>query len=123
MLVLEEGVDYAFDCIGNQSVITSAVNVLSPFGTFVAVGLVQADTKVVIPVQKLLSGQTVTGALFGNYKGRDGVQQLVKKYQNDSKFRKLIYLFISKKFKLNKINEAFDLLKRGDNVIRSVIVY
>jgi Zn-dependent alcohol dehydrogenase len=96
---------------------------LSPTGTFVAVGLVQADTKIVIPVQKLLCGQTVTGALFGNYKGRDGVLQLVKKYQNDSKFKKLINLFISKKFKLDQINEAFDLLKRGDNVIRSVIVY
>ena len=38
-VVKREGqLDYAFDCIGNQTVLNSALELLSPWGTLVAIG-------------------------------------------------------------------------------------
>lgn len=96
---------------------------MSSCGTFVAVGLLQPKNILSFPLIKLLDGLTLTGALFGNYKGRDGVQMLAQKYINEKRFRDSVNLFVSKKISLNQINEAFDSLKRGDNIIRNVITY
>lgn len=115
--------DYAFDCIGNQSVIESAVNSLCPSGTFVAVGLLQPQHTLQLPLMKLLDGMTLTGALFGNYKGKDGVRALTQLYMSDKQFRDSVKLFVSRRISLDQINEAFDALKNGENVIRSVIIY
>jgi S-(hydroxymethyl)glutathione dehydrogenase/alcohol dehydrogenase len=122
-LQTEGGVDYAFDCIGSQSVIESAVNSLCPSGTFVAVGLLQPQHTLQLPLMKLLDGLTLTGALYGNFKGKDGVTALTQLYMSDKQFRDSVNLFVSRRISLDQINEAFDALKNGENVIRSVIIY
>ncbi|CAG2108449.1 unnamed protein product [Medioppia subpectinata] len=63
--IFKEGVDYTFDCIGNQSVIEAAIRSLCPSGTFVAVGLLQPQHTYTLPVMRLLDGLTLTGGLFG----------------------------------------------------------
>ena len=117
------GVDYAFDCIGNQAVIETALKSVSPSGTFVAVGLLQPHHQITLPLMKLLDGLTLTGALFGNYKGKEGVLMLVDRYKTDKQFKEAVRLFVSRRIKLKEINEAFDALKNGLNIIRSVIIF
>lgn len=103
--------------------IESALNSLTPSGTLVAVGLLQPSHVMVLPLMRLLDGLTLTGALFGNYKAKEGVLSLVNKYKRDEQFRDAVHLFVSRRIRLNEINEAFDALKNCLNIIRSVIIF
>jgi S-(hydroxymethyl)glutathione dehydrogenase/alcohol dehydrogenase len=85
----------------------------------VAVGLGPRGNKIEVSVSDLLSGKKLLGGYFANQKSRQAVQNLVEKYVSGNL---PIDPLITHRFKLDQINEAFDLLKRGKTV-RSIIEF
>ncbi|XP_054158798.1 alcohol dehydrogenase class-3-like [Oppia nitens] len=105
------GVDYAFDCIAKPNTMDTSLKCLATWGTFVSVGLVQRDDVIELSSGRLLDGLTLTGGLYGKYKGKDGVLELIRKYRNDKLFHQLVDQFVSNRYQLNDINKAIDDLK------------
>ncbi|NP_001086118.1 MGC83376 protein [Xenopus laevis] len=108
------GLDYTFECIGNTKVMESAL-LATHFGcgTSVIVGLAPASARVLVDPMEMLTGRTLKGALFGGWKSRDDVPKLVadfmaKKFELDG--------LITHRSTLDKINEGFDLLRKGDSI-------
>lgn len=113
------GVDYAFECIGNQAVTNTALQTLSAFGTLAVVGLAPKGTQVTYPTADLLTGRTIVGAFMGNKDPGVAYTELTEMYVN-GKYN--VDRLVTNKFKLEQINEAFQTLKDG-KCIRSLIIF
>lgn len=112
------GVDFAFECIGFASTASDALNSVVPgYGKAIIVGLV--GEPIVINPFNLLSAKTLTGGLFGGFKGRHDLGPLVDLC--DSGKINLSH-FVTKTAKLDNIHEAIDDLKKG-KVLRTVILF
>lgn len=115
----EGGIDYAFDCIGNEEVLNTALGLLTPWGTLTFVGLPPRGLKLKVPTLSFLTGTRISGGLFGGQKSRRAVLDLMDRYIR-GEIR--VDLLISHRFKLEQVNEAFNLLKKG-KMIRGIIEY
>ncbi|XP_030046585.1 alcohol dehydrogenase 1-like [Microcaecilia unicolor] len=114
------GVDYTFECIGNIDVMVSALQASHfGFGTCVIIGLAPSSTKMAFEPKLMLTGRTLKGALFGNFKSKDCVPKLVSDYQA-KKFN--LDPLVTHVLPFEKINEGFDLLRKGKS-IRSVVTF
>ncbi len=92
---------------------------MTPWGTLLVVGLGPPGNKVEATVSELLFGKKITGGYFGNRKSREANQQLVDKYAAG---KLPIDHLITHRFKLEEINDAFDLLKAG-KTLRAIIEF
>ncbi|OCT97734.1 alcohol dehydrogenase 1 [Xenopus laevis] len=116
----EGGLDYSFECIGNTSVMASALlSTNYSCGTSVIVGVAPSAAELNLNPMEILTGRTLKGAIFGGWKGRDCVPKLVadfmaKKFELDG--------LISHRLPLQKINEGFDLLHKGES-LRTVLYF
>ncbi|TWW55330.1 alcohol dehydrogenase class-3-like isoform X1 [Takifugu flavidus] len=111
------GVDYAIECVGSPAVMRAALeSTRDAWGVCVIAGWTETEEMNVL-VEKLLMGRTLKGTYFGGLKGVRDVPKLVDAYMN--KELKLDE-FITHRLPLDQINEAFDMLKRGES-IRAVI--
>jgi Zn-dependent alcohol dehydrogenase len=110
------GVDYTFECVGQLETMNQAWNstVLGD-GVCVIIGVPPSGSKLNISPEITQFGRTLMGSMYGGYKSRDDVPKLVDEYE---KFK--LDKFITHTMKLDKINEAIDLLKSGKS-IRTVI--
>lgn len=113
------GVDYAFDCIGNLSVINSALKSLSVCGTLAFVGVLPKGIGPLIDVADFLTGKKVVGAVLGGKDCLDGYTELTEMYVNGNYD---VDRLITNTYKLQQINEAFTCLKEG-KCIRSLICF
>lgn len=116
--ITDDGVDYAFEVIGNTGVMASALS-SSHFGCgkTVIVGLAPSSATITFDPLLLLTGRVLTGAFFGGWKSKDDVPKLVSDYMN-KKFE--FDGLITHKLPFEKINEGFDLLRKGES-IRTVL--
>ena len=119
VLQSEGGLDYAFDCIGSQSALDSALKSLAPWGTLCCNGYGLPGTHVKVNQMELLFGKTVLGGTQGRYKLRAADQMLVDMYCSGEL---PIDPLITHRIKLDDINKAMDALKSGQT-IRTVIEY
>ncbi|KAM4049029.1 alcohol dehydrogenase 1-like isoform 1-T1 [Anomaloglossus baeobatrachus] len=116
----DDGVDYAFEVIGNTGVMKSAL-LSSHFGCgkTVIVGLAPSNATLAFDPLCLLTGRQLTGAFFGGWKSKDDVPKIVNDYINKRfEFEGLI----THKLPFDKINEAFELLRKGES-IRTVLTF
>ncbi|XP_069599727.1 alcohol dehydrogenase 1-like isoform X2 [Ranitomeya imitator] len=116
----DDGVDYAFEVIGNTGVMKSAL-LSSHFGCgkTVIVGLAPSTATLTFDPMCLLTGRVLTGAFFGGWKSKDDVPKMVEDYINKKfEFEGLI----THKLPFEKINEGFELLRKGDS-IRTVLTF
>lgn len=111
------GIDYAFDCIGNQTVIDTAHKSLSLYGTLVLVGVPPKGTSLLVDVANFLTGKKVVGAFLGGKDCQEGYTELVEMYVSG---RYDVDRLVTNTFSLEQINEAFQFLKEG-KCIRSLI--
>ncbi|XP_017281681.1 alcohol dehydrogenase 1-like [Kryptolebias marmoratus] len=104
------GVDYSVECVGNVEVMRSALESCLPaWGVSVIVGWTEMfDIKIRPP--HLISGRTWKGSMFGGFKGKDGVSEMVKAYL-DKKLQ--LEEFITHNMTLDQINDAIELMKQG----------
>ncbi|HVL01272.1 MAG TPA: S-(hydroxymethyl)glutathione dehydrogenase/class III alcohol dehydrogenase [Dongiaceae bacterium] len=114
------GVDYSFECIGNVSVMRSALECCHKgWGESIIIGVAGAGQEIATRPFQLVTGRVWRGSAFGGVKGRTQLPGYVERYM---KGELKIDEFITYTMPLDKINEAFDLMHDG-KAIRSVILY
>ncbi|KAM4807734.1 alcohol dehydrogenase 1-like [Rhinophrynus dorsalis] len=105
------GVDYVFECIGHIETITSALySSHFAYGTTVLVGVSAVSSTITIDPMIFLTGRTAKGSVFGGWKSKNCVPQLVSDSMN-KKFD--LEKLITHRLPFQKINEGFDLLRSG----------
>ncbi|HLZ07326.1 MAG TPA: Zn-dependent alcohol dehydrogenase [Chloroflexota bacterium] len=112
------GVDYAFDAIGLPKVSRQAYDVTRRGGTTVVVGMAPTGDQIPIPATIAGLSKTVKGCFYGSTRPSIDFPRLV-----DFDQRGLLQLgkIISRHYRLEDVNEAFDALHRGDNA-RGIMV-
>jgi S-(hydroxymethyl)glutathione dehydrogenase/alcohol dehydrogenase len=114
------GADYSFECIGNTQVMRQALECCHKgWGTSVIIGVAPAGAEISTRPFHLVTGRNWRGSAFGGARGRSDVPRIVDWYM-DGKID--IDSLITHTMPLEKINDAFDLMHRGES-IRSVVIY
>jgi S-(hydroxymethyl)glutathione dehydrogenase/alcohol dehydrogenase len=114
------GADYTFECIGNTKVMRQALeSAHKGWGTSVIIGVAPAGAEISTRPFQLVTGRNWRGSAFGGARGRSDVPKIVDWYM-EGKID--IDSLITHTMPLEKINDAFDLMHRGES-IRSVVVY
>ena len=114
------GADYSFECIGNTTVMRQALECCHKgWGTSVIIGGAAAGQEISTRPFQLVTGRNWRGSAFGGARGRTDVPKIVDWYMDG---RIDIDSLITHTLPLERINEGFDLMHRGES-IRSVVVY
>ena len=114
------GADYTFECIGNVQVMRQALECAHKgWGTSVIIGVAPAGAEISTRPFQLVTGRNWRGSAFGGARGRTDVPKIVDWYM-EGKID--IDSLITHTLPLERINDAFDLMHRGES-IRSVVVY
>lgn len=113
------GVDHAIEAVGRPASAALAVGVLKRGGTATILGMMPLMERVSLGAFDLLSGKKLQGALMGGNRFPVDIPRLVDFYM-----RGLLDLdtIVSERIPLEKINEGFDQMKKGD-AARSVVVF
>ena len=113
------GVDHAIEAVGRPASGELAVKSLKRGGTATILGMMPLQHSVGLSAMDLLSGKKLQGAIMGGNRFPVDIPRLVDFY-----LRGLLDLdtIISETIPLERINEGFDQMKRGDSA-RSVIVF
>ena len=112
------GVDFSFECIGNVNVMRSALECCHKgWGESVIIGVAGAGQEISTRPFQLVTGRVWRGSAFGGVKGRSELPEIVDRYMA-GEFK--LDDFITHTMGLEQINEAFELMHRGES-IRSVI--
>ena len=113
------GVDHAIEAVGRPASGELAVKSLKRGGTATILGMMPLQHSVSLSAIELLSGKKLQGAIMGGNRFPVDIPRLVDFYM-----RGLLDLdsIISETIPLERINEGFDQMKRGD-AARSVIVF
>ncbi len=114
------GADFSFECIGNVATMRQALECCHRgWGESVIIGVAGAGQEIATRPFQLVTGRVWRGTAFGGARGRTDVPRIVDWYME----RKIeIDPLITHTLPLERINEAFDLMHRGES-IRSVVVY
>ena len=114
------GVDYSFECIGNVNVMRSALECCHKgWGESVIIGVAGAGEEISTRPFQLVTGRVWKGSAFGGVKGRTELPGYVERYMEGELN---IDDFITHDMPFEKINEAFELLHKGES-IRTVLHY
>ena len=114
------GADYSFECIGNTTTMRQALECCHKgWGESVIIGVAGAGKEISTRPFQLVTGRVWRGTAFGGARGRTDVPKIVEWYMNG----KLdIDSLITHTMPLENINNAFDLMHRGES-IRSVVTF
>jgi S-(hydroxymethyl)glutathione dehydrogenase/alcohol dehydrogenase len=114
------GADYSFECVGNTTLMRQALECCHKgWGTSVIIGVAAAGQEISTRPFQLVTGRNWRGSAFGGARGRTDVPKIVDWYM-DGKIN--IDDLITHVMPLEKINDGFDLMAKGES-IRSVVVY
>jgi S-(hydroxymethyl)glutathione dehydrogenase / alcohol dehydrogenase len=114
------GADFSFECIGNVKVMRQALECCHRgWGESIIIGVAGAGEESATRPFPLVTGRVWKGTAFGGARGRTDVPRIVDWYM-EGKIR--IDPLITHVLPLDRINDGFDLMERGES-IRSVVVY
>src|SRR5665213_1345368 len=114
------GADYSFECIGNVKVMRQALECAHRgWGQSIIIGVAGSGQEIATRPFQLVTGRTWKGTAFGGARGRTDVPRIVDWYM-DKKIN--IDDLITHTMPLERINDAFDLMHRGES-IRSVVIF
>ena len=114
------GADYSFECIGNVNVMRQALECCHKgWGVSVIIGVAGAGEEIRTRPFQLVTGRVWKGTAFGGARGRTDVPQIVDWYM-EGKIN--IDDLITHVMPLERINDAFDLMHKGES-IRSVVTF
>ena len=112
------GADYSFECIGNVKVMRQALECCHKgWGVSVIIGVAGAGQEISTRPFQLVTGRVWKGTAFGGARGRTDVPKIVDWYMQG---RIDIDDLITHVLPLERINEGFDLMHRGES-IRAVV--
>jgi S-(hydroxymethyl)glutathione dehydrogenase/alcohol dehydrogenase len=117
--ITKGGVHHAIEAVGRVQSAATAVKVLRRGGTATILGMMPLGEKVGLSAMDLLSGKRLQGGFMGSNRFPVDIPRLVDFYM-----RGLLDLdtIIADRMPLERINDAFDELRRGDTT-RSVITF
>lgn len=112
------GVDYSFECVGKQKVLSDAVECTRKgWGVTVMVGVLPGSQQIALRPRAILEGRRLMGSYLGNIKTRTELPRLVDRFmEGQLSFESLI----SHRLNLEDINEGFSKLADG-TALRTVI--
>jgi S-(hydroxymethyl)glutathione dehydrogenase/alcohol dehydrogenase len=114
------GADYSFECVGNVDLMRQALECCHRgWGVSVIIGVAGAGQEIKTRPFQLVTGRVWKGTAFGGARGRTDVPKIVDWYM-EGKIN--IDDLITHVMPLKKINDAFDLMHKGES-IRSVVTY
>jgi len=114
------GADYSFECIGNVNVMRQALECCHKgWGVSVIIGVAGAGEEIRTRPFQLVTGRVWKGSAFGGARGRTDVPKIVDWYMQG---KINIDDLITHVMPIEQINDAFDLMHRGES-IRSVVTF
>src|SRR6195256_6542750 len=114
------GADYSFECVGNVDLMRQALECCHRgWGVSVIIGVAGAGQEIKTRPFQLVTGRVWRGTAFGGARGRTDVPRIVDWYM-DKKIN--IDELITHVMPLEKINDVFDLMHKGES-IRSVVTF
>jgi S-(hydroxymethyl)glutathione dehydrogenase/alcohol dehydrogenase len=114
------GADYSFECIGSVNVMRQALECCHKgWGVSVIIGVAGAGEEIRTRPFQLVTGRVWKGSAFGGARGRTDVPKIVDWYM-EGKIN--IDDLITHTMPLDQINNAFDLMHKGES-IRSVVTF
>jgi S-(hydroxymethyl)glutathione dehydrogenase/alcohol dehydrogenase len=114
------GADYSFECIGNVDVMRQALECCHRgWGVATIIGVAGAGQEIRTRPFQLVTGRVWKGTAFGGARGRTDVPKIVDGYMEG---RIVVDDLITHVLPLARINEGFDLMRRGES-IRAVVTF
>ncbi|WP_207479137.1 S-(hydroxymethyl)glutathione dehydrogenase/class III alcohol dehydrogenase [Arenibaculum pallidiluteum] len=114
------GADYSFECVGNPTLMRQALECCHKgWGVSTIIGVAAAGQEISTRPFQLVTGRVWQGSAFGGARGRTDVPKIVDWYMEG---RINIDDMITHTMPLDRINDGFDLMTRGES-IRSVVIY
>ena len=114
------GADYSFECIGNVDLMRQALECCHKgWGQSIIIGVAAAGKEIATRPFQLVTGRVWKGSAFGGARGRSDVPRIVDWYM-EGKIN--IDDLITTTMPLERINDAFDLMHKGEG-IRSVVTF
>jgi S-(hydroxymethyl)glutathione dehydrogenase / alcohol dehydrogenase len=113
------GVDFAFEAIGLAKTAEQCFNMVKRGGKAVIVGMIPVTATVNVPGVGFLMEKGIVGSFYGSTRQTHDMPWLMELYRQK---RLKIDELITRRYKLNEINEAYAALKNGE-VNRSVITF
>jgi S-(hydroxymethyl)glutathione dehydrogenase/alcohol dehydrogenase len=114
------GADYSFECVGNVDLMRQALECCHRgWGVSVIIGVAGAGQEIRTRPFQLVTGRVWKGTAFGGARGRTDVPRIVDWYMEG---RINIDDLITHVMPLERINDAFGLMHRGES-IRSVVTF
>lgn len=114
------GADYTFECIGNVKVMRQALECCHKgWGQSIIIGVAGAGEEISTRPFQLVTGRVWRGSAFGGARGRTDVPKIVDWYMEG---KVNIDDLITHVMPIEKINEGFELMHKGES-IRSVVTF
>jgi S-(hydroxymethyl)glutathione dehydrogenase / alcohol dehydrogenase len=114
------GDDYSFECVGNVQLMRQALECCHRgWGVSTIIGVAASGQEISTRPFQLVTGRRWQGTAFGGARGRTQVPGIVDWYM-EKKIN--IDDLITHTLPLERINEGFDLMTRGES-IRTVVIY
>ena len=117
--IVPGGVDYTFEAIGLKVAAEQCYEAIRRGGTATVIGMIPQGVKVEIDGPSLLGGKTLQGSFMGSNRFRIDMPRYIDWYLQG---RLLLDEMITRRGKLDDINEAFRAMKAGE-VARSVLMF
>ena len=116
----QDGVEFAFEAIGNVEAARQAFEMVQAGGTAVIVGGMPHGAEIRLPgIEFLWDAKNVLGCIYGSTRFREHMPKLMKLYQQG---RLHLRELISEHYRLDQINEAFRAMQQGE-VVRPLILF
>lgn len=114
------GVDYSFESVGSVELMRQALECCHKgWGQSIIIGVAGSGEEISTRPFQLVTGRVWKGTAFGGVKGRSELPAIVEQYLEGEIE---IDSYVTHTFSLEKINQAFDVMKQGKS-IRSVIEF
>jgi len=113
------GVDHAFEAVGNTTLVRQAIESLAIRGTATIVGVLPPDAKIEFPWMAIRPECRVQTSRMGSNRFRIDIPRYLDFYRQG---RLLLDEMVTRRGRLDDINEAFRAMKAGE-VARTVLVF
>ena len=114
-----EGVDFSFEAIGNPTAMTQAFQAVRRGGMTTAVGIAPFGTEMAVNAGELVyMEKTLRGSYYGSTRPQADMPRLLQLYRAG---KLPIDRLISRRYPLDRVNEAYNALIAGE-VARSVLI-
>jgi len=115
----EGGVDYSFEAVGLKKLAEQCFDCIKPGGTATIIGMIPVGQKVALDGPKFLTERKLQGSMMGGNRFRIDMPRYIDFYMQG---RLNLDDMISKRARLENVNEAFESMKKGE-VARTVLMF